>query len=470
MESADKYSEINILIVDDAKYSLRLLEIFLSSMGIKNYTSCCDSREVIPLLEKKKFSIVLLDLNMPYIPGEELLAYINENFPEIIVMVITSKEELDHVVRCMRMGAFDYMTKPVEDCRFSTSLNNAIRTVELRNENTLLKKNILEDKLFVSENFDHIVTQNDKMLSIFSYIESIAASSQPVMVVGETGTGKDLVARAIHKASAVKKDLVSVNVAGLDDNVFSDTLFGHVRGAFTSADQNRPGLIEKAENGTIFLDEIGDLSSASQVKLLRLLQEKEYYPLGSDTLKKTNARVLVATNRNIESLLNSGKFRKDLYYRLRTHLIIIPPLRERLDDLPLLVDFFMEEAVSELNINKPVLSKKMLAYFASYHFPGNIRELRAIIFEAASRSQSQRLSLSIFEQLMDHEIPDSIQDEISTMTGAKIQFGPQLPTLKEVSQSLVEEAFQRAGKNQKIAAKMLGISQQALSKRLQKYK
>ncbi len=325
----------------------------------------------------------------------------------------------------------------------------------------------MPDKLKHPEAFAEILTKNAEMLAIFRYVESIAKACQPVLVTGETGVGKEMIAKAIHKLSRVRGNLVIVNVAGLDDNMFSDTLFGHARGAFTGAEQNRRGLVEQAAKGTLFLDEIGDLSPASQVKLLRLIQESEYLPLGQDEPKYTDANILTATNEDLWQLQRAGKFRKDLNFRLRTHHIHLPPLCERMDDIPLLVDQFMEEAAKALKKRKPTPPKELFTLLRTYSFPGNIRELRAMIFDAVSRHKSKILSLDVFKAHIAREQESRVRplepevDEASPFKHMK-----DLPIIKQSTRMLVKEAMRRSNGNQSIAAGMLGISQPALSKRL----
>ena len=217
------------------------------------------------------------------------------------------------------------------------------------------------------------------MYSIFQYVETIARTALPVMITGETGVGKEMIASAIHKLSGREGAFVPVNIAGLDDHLFSDTLFGHRRGAFTSADSSRKGLIEQASNGTLFLDEIGDLHVESQVKLLRLLQEGKYYPLGADVPKSSNARTVVATNREIQFLRDSESFRNDLYFRLQSHHIHLPPLRERTGDIPLLVAHFLESAAERLDQEIPTPAPELLTLLETYQFPGNVRELQGMV-------------------------------------------------------------------------------------------
>ncbi len=323
------------------------------------------------------------------------------------------------------------------------------------------------DTLKKSEAFSEIITNNPEMLAIFQYIESIAYTTQPILVTGETGVGKEMVARSIHKVRITRGNLVVVNVAGLDDNMFSDTLFGHTRGAFTGADQPRRGMVELAAGGTLFLDEIGDLAPASQVKLLRLIQDGEYLPLGEDESRYTDAYIITATNQDLWKLQRIGKFRKDLNFRLRTHHIHIPPLCERPEDISLLVDHFLEEAAYNLGKKKPTPPKELFTLLGTYSFPGNIRELRAMVFEAVSRHKSKVLSLDSFRAHIAQEQENrAAPGEPGSDDNSPFSQLRELPTIKQATLMLVNEAIKRANGNQSIAAKILGISQPALSKRL----
>ncbi len=461
-----------ILLVDDEEHFLLSAELTISSNGIKNIETCSDSRNVLSLLSKKEYSIVVLDINMPFVSGAELLPQIVKNYPEIPVIVITAVNNVDSAVHSMKEGAFDYVVKPVDDTRLLATIKRGLELTEMRNENKLLKESLLKEKLEHPESFEHIITTSGSMRAIFRYIEAIAKTNLPVLITGETGTGKELIAQAVHNNSGRRGELIPVNVAGVDDNLFSDTLFGHKKGAFTGADIERKGLIEKAEDGTLFLDEIGDLSIESQVKLLRLLQDGKYYPLGSDIAKLSNARIIVATNRDIKSMQNGEGFRQDLYYRLRSHHIQIPPLRERKKDIPFLIDYFLIKAANELGKKKPHPPKELFTLLSNYHFPGNVRELEGIIFDAVSLHKSGILSLELIrKKLSDHLITKPIQkrngDEVDeqpiTITG-------RFPSLKETEDSLIYEALKRADGNQTIAAELLGISRRALNNRLQRKK
>ncbi len=465
-----KFPAQPIIIADDEQNLLNSYELTLMDAGINNINLCNDSRNVMSLIAKKNAGLVLLDLSMPYITGDELLKQITSDFPEIPVIIITGNSEIETAVDCMKHGAFDYLLKPIENSRLTSSVKRAIELRELRNENNLLKQRIFSKKLERPEVFSNIITGNEKMRAIFQYMEAISSTSEPVMITGETGTGKDLIARALHILSGKKGKFVTCNVGGLDDHMFSDTLFGHKKGAFTNAIQDRPGLIERAAGGTLFLDEIGDLSMASQVKLLRLLQEHEYYPLGSDDPKYSDALVLVATNKDLTTLSESKEFRKDLFYRLNVHHINLPPLRSRIDDLPLLVDYFMTEAAQSLGKKKPTFPPELITLLSVYSFPGNIRELRSMIYDAVSVHQSKTLSLATFKNATksskssNYEITAEMNIENSSYS--VVTFHSTLPTLKEIQKALIAEALKRSGNNQSVAAQMLGVTRQALSRRL----
>ncbi|MGW8207680.1 MAG: sigma-54-dependent transcriptional regulator [Syntrophobacteria bacterium] len=462
------HPRLPVMLVDDEVQALDSFELALRSGNVNNFLRCQDSRDVMPLLAEQDIEVMLLDLRMPHLSGEELLSQITTDFPHVPIIVITGADDVETAVKCMRAGAFDYIVKPVERSRLVASVKTALELRELQRQNQLLRAHVLSDQLADPEPFAEIITTSKMMRSIFQYIEAIANSPQPVLLTGETGVGKELAARAIHTVSGRQGAFIAINVAGLDDNVFADTLFGHRKGAFTGADQTRNGMVEKAEEGTLFLDEIGDLSPASQVKLLRFLQDGEFFPLGSDVAKRSNARVVVATNQELETLKDSGKFRKDLYYRLRIHQVHIPPLRERKEDLPLLLDHFLEKTAKTLGKKKPTPPNELTTLLGAYHFPGNIRELESIIFDAISKHVSGKLSMEVFKSYISEQQPALKPDSrgLPLDDSAPISFSEKLPTLKQAELLLIAEALKRSGGNQAIAAMYLGISRQALNRRL----
>ncbi len=469
------YPENAVLVVDDDPEILRSFTMALRMNNIENVTACEDGSRVLPLLREKAFQVCLLDLMMPGITGEDLLRGIRRECPDIIIIVVTGVNEVDTAVRCMKEGAFDYMVKPVEKNRLVSGVRRAFEIHELQSENRLLKERMLSGTLSDPEAFSGIVTQNRVMHSIFQYAEAIAPSRQPILVTGETGVGKELMIQAIYNLGGSDKPLVSANVAGIDEHVFSDTLFGHVKGAFTGADQKRPGLVEKAGGGILHLDEIGDLNHEAQVKLLRLLEESEYFPLGSDTPRVANVRVVVSTNRDIETLKGSERFRKDLFYRLRTHHIHIPPLRERADDIPLLLDHFIEEAGRSMNREPlPGRTPEVVQLLANCSFPGNVRELKSAVHDAVSRCTGDRLTLSDFQNVAGRAGSVVPQNPVRPAAGGDGAISDGLPdesvipTIEEATARLIDRALERAGNNKSLAARMLGISRQRLLRHLKK--
>ena len=457
--------QLPVLLVDDEPPLLRSASVLLRTSGIADVLTLEDSRTVLPLLAEQPVGVLVLDLTMPHLSGQALLERIAADYPDVPVIVMTATNDLDTAVQCMRMGAIDYLVKPAESNRLVSSVRRALEIRALRAEVLSLKNSLLTATPHDREAFADIITQSKTTAAIFRYVEAVAPSPQPVLVTGETGTGKELIARALHRLSVRTGEFVAVNVAGLDDTVFADTLFGHARGAFTGADRARDGLITSAAAGTLFLDEIGDLSAPSQVKLLRLLQEGTYYPLGVDRPRQCRARIVVATNYDVAERVKAGSFRKDLYYRLRTHHLHLAPLRERLEDIPLLVNHLVEKAAQALRKPPPTPSLELYRLLKTYSFPGNVRELEAMIFDAVALHQSGTLSLHSFKVAMGAG-PLLAEESSRPADLAGLLTVERLPTLDEAEEALVQEALRRADGNQGVAAGMLGLSRQALNKRL----
>jgi len=458
-----------ILLVDDEVQILESCRSCLNTSGYNEVLTESDSRAVMARLAREEVAVIVLDLRMPHLSGLELLPQIILQYPEIPVIVATANNDVETVVNCVKNGAFDYLVKPIEVKRLTTSVRKALEMRCLSNELSALKQYMFTDRLDHPEAFHTIVTGNKGMRAIFQYLEVISETRQPVMITGETGTGKELIARAIHNLSGCTGEYVALNAAGLDDNMFSDTLFGHRKGAFTGADQARDGLITRASGGTLFLDEIGDLNEMSQIKLLRLLQEQEYYPVGSDFIKKSDARIVLATNRDLLELIKQGKFRNDLYYRLCGHKVHLPPLRDRLDDIPLLLDHFLASSAECLGKKKPTPPPELALLLALYQFPGNIRELEAVVFDAVLRHTSGVLSMESFRALIGDQPPapkSSYEKPASTEENPLCSIFGHFPTIDEVEQYMIGEAMKRAKGNQGMAGKILGMGRQTLNKRL----
>ena len=465
--SESPYPSYKILLVDDEPAWLKSLSLTLRSCaGLTNIVTCQESRDVLDILDQGGIGLVLLDLTMPHLSGEELLRQIGERHPDITTIVVSGLNQLETAVRCMRLGAYDYFIKTDEEDRIVGGVLRAVRMVEMQREFQEMSNRFVSGELRHPEAFSAIVTGDRGMLAVFSYIEAVATSPQPLLITGESGVGKELIAHAAHTLSGCRGKLVAVNVAGLDDTIFADTLFGHVRGAYTGAETVRRGMVEEAADGTLFLDEIGDLSIPSQVKLLRLLQEGEYFPLGTDQPKRIKARVIVATHRNLAAKEAAGEFRRDLYYRLRTHKVHVPPLRERKGDIPLLLDYFLAEAARTLRKKKPTPPKGLAQFLATYGFPGNVRELKAMVYDAVSVHRDGLLAMDSFVAAVEQG-----RTEGGPVAAAPSRQNPfagfaELPTFSEAAGFLVMEAMERASGNQTLAARLLGISQPALNKRL----
>ena len=457
-----------VLLVDDEPHILASSRLVLRSNGIKDIVLLQDSREVLPFLEKTQVAAIIMDLYMPNLSGLELLPMLVERFPHIPVIVMTAIGETQTAVQCMKMGAFDYLVKPVDSDQLYSSVRKALEIQSLSDELSSLKECLFDDKVRNPAAFSRIVTGSPKMRKVFQYVEVVAGSRQPLLVTGETGVGKELIAHAIHTLSGSRGEFVPVNVAGLDDNMFSDALFGHKKGAFTGADQPREGLIARAGGGTLFLDEIGDLKEMSQIKLLRLLQENEYYPVGSDIPRISEARIVCATNRNLQQTIAAGTFRNDLYYRLCAHQVRIPPLRERIEDIPVLLDHLLHEAAMSFNKRKPTPPPELHTLLSLYSYPGNVRELQAMVFDAVARHTSGILSMDSFRMVIDDDrpagtlcpAPGGLDDRLVSLFG-------HFPTMKEVEEYVIGEAMKRANGNQGIAASLLGTTRQTINRRLQ---
>ena len=463
------HSSAPILLVDDEPSWLRSLSLTLErSAGLRNLLTCPDPRQVMELLGNREVALVLLDLTMPHLSGEELLTLIGRDHPQIPVIILTGMNQIETAVRCMKLGAFDFFVKTTEEERLIAGVLRALKMRELENENRRLRRGVLREGLRHPEAFASMVTRNARMEDVFRYIEAVAPSSEPVLITGESGTGKELAARAVHDIGRPSGPFVALNVAGLDDQHFADTLFGHVRGAFTGADRPRPGMIEQAQGGTLFLDEIGDLSPSSQVKLLRLIQEREYHPLGSDRPKKAHVRIVAATHQDLDARQAQGGFRRDLFYRLCAHQVRLPRLKERPDDLLPLLDHFLEEASLQLKKQKPAYPAELGTLLINYEFPGNVRQLRSMVFDALSTHSGGTLSMAPFRRAMGPATDEAAAIPFGEPppSPTTVIFPERLPTLEEAGRLLVREAMERTRGNQTQAARLLGITRPALAKRL----
>ena len=462
----DSIHQKTILVVEDEQYIRESLTAYLDDIGYQVMTAE-NGRSGLELFRRQRPDIVMTDLRMPVMDGFALVEAIAAESEFTPIVVVSGVGALDEAVRAMRSGAWDYVSKPIVNLEeLQITLERSLERARTKYELERLRHHLSDGSLGDEAAFSSIITVAPRMRTIFLYLESVAPSRQPVLITGETGTGKELVARAIHTLSRLGGPFVAINLAGLDDAMFSDTLFGHVRGAYTGADRAREGFISQAKGGTLFLDEIGDLSSGSQVKLLRLLQEGEYLPLGSDKVQKSDVRIVAATHADLKNKMEQGTFRPDLYYRLCNHRVELPPLRERAEDLPLLTAHFLTKAAAALGKAVPAAPVELNRYLAAYRFPGNIRELEALIHDAVARSANRILLLESIVTAIGSDLhpPESATAVVS---GCPVcPFGERFPTLKEADDLLIAEALRLAENNQRLAAAYLGITRQALNKRL----
>lgn len=445
-----------ILLVDDEEQALTSYALNLRFSGITNTVLCTDSRNVPDLLASRKFSLLILDLSMPHLGGEEILDHMRRLGLDLPAIVITGHNDVETAVRCLRAGSFDYLVKPVDRSRLLSAVGKALEGPPLGRAMPFMLPPKPSD--------GGLLTRSPAMRRVMEELTAVAVSPEPALVIGETGVGKELAARAIHETGARSgrdRPFVGCNVAGLDDVMLTDTLFGHRKGAYTGAQTDRAGLMEEAAGGTLFLDEIGDLSLTSQLKLLRCIQEREYYPLGSDEPRPMDCRLVAATNRNVTELMDPERFRRDLFFRLRTHLITLPPLRERLEDLPLLVPHFLAEAALAQGRPAPRAPDELYALLSGHGFPGNVRELRSMLHHALTMQPPGQESLALepvaawIDSVRMPGSPPQSPDRMSTLRQAKAR----------VTEEVIVEALRRSGGNQSQAARILGISRQALNKR-----
>jgi DNA-binding NtrC family response regulator len=455
------------LFVDDDADFLNEIRFVVLSSKLCEVETLTDSSRLLDRLERGNYSILFLDWIMPGLSGADLLPVIARRFPALPVVVMTGVNDVETAVSCMKQGALDYVTKPLDSSRLLSSINSALRITELSTQNRQLQNYLLGSPVACPGTFSEILSQNEKMQSIFKLIETFAPSRYPVIVTGETGVGKELIARAVHRASGLQGQFVALNVAGLSPQLFEDTLFGHNKGAFTGAIDRRDGLIKKAQGGTLFLDEIGDLSLESQIKLLRLLQENEYYRIGSDVLLKNEARIIVATNKDFQKMLLEGSFREDLYHRLCYHKLHIPPLRERKDDILPLVHHYLEIAARNIGKAPPKVSSELRFVLSEYDYPGNVRELINKISSAVVANQSGLLTLSDFPDLV---LRERATNDLAANRGSD-QFSlhavfPAFPSMEEVEMVMIEKALKATGGKKGAAADLLGVCRQTVQKKL----
>ncbi len=443
--------KLSILIVDDDKLVNEFIGETLQRTR-HDITTAFSGEEAMTLLEQKNYDIVLTDIKMHKISGMDLLRHLRATSPDTVVLMITAYGKVKNAVEAMKMGAFDYMIKPASPDEIELAINRAHEVIALRSENKRLRAE-------VDEKYKELIGASKKMADIKDTIVDVAASRSTVLISGESGTGKELVARALHyQTERADKPFVKLNCAAMPEGLVESELFGHEKGAFTGADRLKRGRFEMAEGGTILLDEISEIPINLQGKLLRVLQEREFERVGSVTPIKIDVRVLATTNRNLKQWIAEGKFREDLFFRINVIPIEIPPLRDRLDDIPLLVNHFFNKYSSETKKEITGIDDSVLRLFAKYHWPGNVRELEHFIERAMVISKNKILTTKDFPQSL---VLGKIEDQ-----GGGFQVGM---TVHEAEKLLILRTLEDQDGNRTRAADVLGINPRTLRNKLHEY-
>jgi len=443
-----------ILIIDDDTSLRRVLEYNLQEEGYA-VTAVASGEEGLRRLQSEHYSLVITDMKMPGIDGMGVLKGVKELSPETLVIIITAFGTIDIAVEAMKSGAYDYITKPFNRDGLRLTVAKALQFSAIKAENSDLRHELAD-----RSDFRAIVGNSAEMAKIFQVIEKVAPTEATVLITGESGTGKELVARSIHaKSSRAKAPFIAVNCSAIPRDLLESELFGHIKGAFTGAVKDRPGKFELADSGTIFLDEIGELPLELQPKLLRTIQERVIEPVGGSEQKKLDVRIVAATNLDIGKALSDGSFREDLYYRLAVIPLQLPPLRERKEDIPLLVRHFsIKHGGADVRFEK-----EAIAALTRYEWPGNVRELENMVERLLIMRSSNSLTQS--------DIPDKVRNSGRTVPAGNIINLPEDGySLEELEREIVTEALSRNGWNQTAAARFLRIPRHTLIYRMEKYK
>jgi two-component system response regulator PilR (NtrC family) len=456
-----KMGKDHLLVADDQRSMREFLDIMLKKEGYR-VTLASNGEEVFRLLEKDLFDLALLDIRMPRQDGISALKRIKTVSPETIVIMMTAYASADTAIKAMKEGAYDYITKPFKIDEIKLIIQNALEKRHLREENLLLKQVVRE-----RYHFGNIIGQSPKMLELYDFLEKVAPTKTNILITGESGTGKELVAKAIHYNSPRRdKPFVTLNCGAIPESLIESELFGHMRGAFTDAIATKKGLFEVADEGTLFLDEISEIPLMMQVKLLRVLQDREFKRVGGTEDIRVDVRIISATNKDLEEAVREKQFREDLFYRLNVIQIRLASLRERKEDIPLLADHFLKKYSEELG--KPIsgISPEALRILVQYDHPGNVRELqniieRAVALETSSELSSHNLSSYLEEQLPFRKRPIDLEIPTEGISLEKV--------VEDVERTLLIKALDRTKGIKKKAAELLHINFRSMRYRLEKY-
>ena len=448
----------SLLVVDDDRHICEAMADYLRSLGHRTETAL-NCKDAIARIKEFNFEVVLCDVNLPDQDGFTVLNWIVENKPETAAILLTGYGTIESAVEAIRIGAFDYLTKPVIDDELNFSIQRALGQRRIVEENRSLKKQ-LDDRYGLK----NIIGRDYKMAKMFDLIESVADTRTTVLMLGENGTGKTITARSIHQLSSRRsKPFIEVACGALPDTLLESELFGHVAGSFTGATHDKPGKFLQADGGTLFLDEVGTASPSLQVKLLRVLQDREFEPVGGNKTFKVDVRLLLATNENLEERVRRGEFRQDLYYRINVISITQPPLRERIGDIPLLVETYLREFNEQTGKKVRAFDDAALLTLQRYSWPGNVRELVNVVERAVVLSKSEVISIA--------DLPDVVRTEQfvdrnpnALLTGTNLKSAMANP-----ERQLIVEALEANSWNRQDTARMLGINRTTLYKKMKKH-
>ena len=445
-----------ILVVDDDASLRRVLQVQLEQEGYV-VASASSAQQTLSMLQIQPYDLVISDLRMPGVSGLDLLRQIRLRYPEAIVIILTAFGTVETAVEAMKAGAYDYLTKPVHPDELSLVVGRALEHLRLVKEVSTLRANL--DQKY---GFENILGRAGSLLQVLDTAARAARTHSTVLIRGETGTGKELLARAIHFNSARKhKPLITINCAAIPKELLESELFGHTKGSFTGAVADKKGKIEIADGGTIFLDEIGEMPLELQVKLLRLIEEGELEKIGSEGRNQVDVRIIAATHRDLQAMIEDGMFREDLYYRLVVIPLVLPPLRERVEDIPDLVEYFFRKSQQKNERPELVMSPALLPYFARYRWPGNVRELENVVERMVVLARSNEITLE--------DLPEFLRRERAGVEALEIDLPPQGVSLEAIEKELIVKALERCGWNQTQAARYLDISRKTLIYRMERH-
>jgi DNA-binding NtrC family response regulator len=449
-------SKKRILVVDDDESLRRVMQMQLEEAGYE-VLAASQAQDALALMEDTTPSLVITDLKMPGTSGLDLLRKLREAYPETTVIMITAFGTVSTAVEAMKAGAYDYITKPVDYEQLMLVVNRAMERGQLIAEVKTLRAN-LDEKY----GFESIVGQSKALLRVLEMASRVARRDSTVLIAGETGTGKELLARAVHQNSTRKDHaFVTINCGAIPKDLLESELFGHTKGSFTGAVAPKRGKVEVADGGTLFLDEVGELPLELQVKLLRLIQNGEIEKVGATGATNVNVRIIAATNRNLQALIDDGAFREDLYYRLAVVPLTLPPLRERIDDIPELVQHLFLKSKQKQNVPQLRLPASLLPHFSGYGWPGNVRELENVI--------ERLVVLSVGDEITLADLPDFLQRERSHADAIELNLPPGGISLERVERDLIVRALEKFNWNQTQAARYLDISRRTLIYRMEKF-